>query len=194
MGFFSTVHIPKTTLPQRRETANTIKPQAQKDVFCPNCGSKYVEGKNFCVECGQTRIKKYTSKLPAEKMYAIDLAEYLRNWLAENPYLYNIKLNCRLDFMPNDFNRIKQVFVREAEVSYSVADNPVNVQYGVEYLYEYKASLNVFKQNEVTSDYLVEEWKKNNPQYKVNHYICGRTRSNDGIYQYYCIVIFEKNL
>ena len=93
MGFFSTDYIPRSTLPPRVITGNTIKPDERKRTHCNKCGAPYVEGKNFCVECGEKRVVSASINMGDKKVKAKELAEYLTGWLAENPYLYDIKID-----------------------------------------------------------------------------------------------------
>jgi len=193
MGLFSTDYIPVTVVPPRAITGNTVKPQGPEATICHKCGAPYVPGKDFCVECGTSKKIRHTLSMTGKRMKALELARYLNGWLAENPYMYDVKLNAQLHYLPNDFDRVGQISATEVELSYCLAQQEQSVQYGVEYVYTYKATFDVQKIMNITSDSLVQQWQQANPALKVQNWFGGRVTSMDnGTYQLYALIVYAK--
>lgn len=196
MGLFRTDYLPAAVTPERRITENTIQPLSpdKKPKFCTACGSALVEGKDFCVECGRKINTLYTKTftLPKKYMRAPDVAEYLNDWLAQNPYIYDIRFEFDILHFSNDFDRKGSATVRGVELSYRISNKPLNFQYGIAFIYRYIATLNFFNQQKYKGEDLVKEWAEKNPHIKVKTYSGGRTTSTDNSYQYYQFVTFYK--
>ena len=193
MGLFKTEYFPRPVFPARTITANTIKPDSRQRTHCNKCGAAYVEGKNFCVECGAPRLVTSSISMGENRHKAKELAEYLTGWLAENPYLYNIKLNARLNCISNDFDRVGSVHTSNVVVNYAIAQQPYNRQYGVAYAYAYRVTLNFRMINTITSDVLVQEWQQLNPDLKIEDWHGGHTITREqGVYQLYALIVYSK--
>ena len=195
MGLFNTEHVPRSVLPPRAITANTIKPDGRVRTHCHKCGAAYVEGKNFCVECGATKQLRQSLSLGAPRTKAVELAKYLTGWLAENPYVYDVRLSGELRNTHNDFDRIGQIIATNINATYSLADKPYHKAYGVEYVYCYRVTLNFSKIMNATSETLVQEWQQLNPDLKVETWFGGHTTtSQQGIYQLYALIVYSKDI
>ena len=193
MGLFRTDYIPRAELPPRRITPNTIKPDSRQRTHCNKCGAAYVEGKNFCVECGAPKTVFSSLSMGDNRYKAKELAEYLTGWLAENPYLYNIKLSTHLNCISNDFDRVGSVRASNVTLNYAIAQQPYNRHYGVAYVYTYRVTINFSKILNVTSETLVQEWQQLNPDLKVEDWHGGHTTTREqGIYQLYALIVYSK--
>ena len=193
MGFFKTDYIPRSVLPARRITENTIRNQGDKPTHCHQCGAAYVEGKDFCVECGAPRRQRHTLQMPVQRTKAVELAKYLTEWLAQNPYLADVKLSCDLRHLDNDFDRVGQVTATNVSLSYAIFDGENTNQYGVEYVYSYKATFNIMEVQNCTAKTLVDRWKELNPDMTVSDWTGGRvTCASNGTYQLYALIVYKK--
>lgn len=191
MGFFSTDHLPAPVLPPRRTGANTVKPAGEEKV-CPACGTPYTEGKDFCLECGRKKGIRHSKSMNG-RIKAVEVAKYLNNWLAENPYLYDIKLDCRTHFLINDFDRVGQVSVSDVSLSYCVAQQEQPEQYGVVYLYSYRATMNFRQVMNVTCAALVGQWQMLHQDVDVVDWSGGKTNCmENGTYHLYALVVYRK--
>ncbi len=194
MGLFRTDYMPQAVLPQRRITEYTIKadPLEINPKFCPHCGAAFIEGKDFCVECGNKKYTHYTMELylPKNNMRAPEVADFVNDWLAQNPYLYNIQFEFDFAHWSNDFDRSGSTRVKRVMVSYNISDKPLPYQYGLAFIYRYTATLNFIRQNSFRGEDLVNEWAAQNPHVSVITYSGGRTTSTDNTYQYYQFVTY----
>lgn len=192
MGFFRTDYLPRAIFPPRTITANTIKPDSRQRTHCNKCGAAYVEGKNFCVECGAPKLVSGSVSM-GDRYKATELAKYLTGWLASNPYLYNIKLSTHLNCISNDFDRVGSVRASNVVVNYAISQQPQDRQYGVAYVYAYRVTLNFTKINNITSEILVNEWRELNPDVRIEDWHGGNTITRDqGIYQMYALIVYSK--
>lgn len=195
MGLFKTDYIPRSVLPPRRVTENTIRNQGGKLTNCPQCGAAFVDGKDFCVECGAKRLQRHTLQMPVQRTKAVELAKYLTDWLAQNPYLANVSLSCDLRHMDNDFDRVGQVSATNVSLSYAIFDGENNNQYGVEYVYSYKATFNFMEVQNCTAKTLVERWQELNPDLTKVDWTGGRvTCASNGTYQLYALILYKKDV
>lgn len=193
MGFFSTDYIPRSSLPPRVITGNTIKPDERKRTHCNKCGAPYVEGKNFCVECGEKRQVSSSINMGDKNVKAKELAEYLTGWLAENPYLYDVKIDANMHCIQNDFNRVGSVRANNVVLKFSIADKPYSRTYGVAYVYTYKCTINYKKIMNISAESLVETWKQYNPDLRAESWTGGRvTCTDNGTYQLYALIVYSK--
>ena len=182
----------KKELPAVCETANTVKTARPDRVSCPKCGKEFNDAA-FCTECGTPKKQKnkYVFSIP-KKMTAQDFEIVINQWLAENPYIYDCKLN--IDTKTSIFSLILQrrFFVKSASIEYHVADKPQQGQYGMAFIYKWR----MFGPLGYNTEKHVAEWNKNNPDCKVLKTHGGRIQhwdSNGGIYaQYYNYVFFKK--
>lgn len=190
MGFFSTDHLPAPELLPVKITGNTVKPAAEQ-THCPKCGSRYPEGKDFCIECGQPKGLKKTLTMDG-RVKARDLAPYLNQWLAENPYLYEVRLDGQPHFLINDFDRVGQVSYSQVALSYKVAQEPQEYHYGVQYLYAYRATFSWKQIQESSAQIMVMDWEHANPHVEVVDFVGGKTHcSENGTYHLYALVVFR---
>ena len=197
MSLFNTDYLPAPQLPPRRTTPNTIKPSASGPMkFCSKCGEPLIEGKEFCAGCGAPKATsgKIILPLPAPKLKGADLVAYVNDWIAQNPYLYNLRFDIDFEHWRNDFDRVGSTVVKQISVSYSVSDRPVSVQYGLAFLYRYKATLNVFGQMKYKGEDLVREWNGMYPDVKVITWNGGKTTTDNGVFEYYQFVTFTKSV
>ena len=191
MGFFSTDHLPRPVLLPTKITGNTIHPIAAQ-THCPKCGSAYTEGKDFCIECGQPKGVKKTLRMDG-RIKALDLAQYLNNWLAENPYLTQVRLDGQPHFLANDFDRVGQVSFSQVALSYQVEQEQQSRTYGVQYLYTYRATFNWRQVQQSSAQAMVMQWENANPDVEVVDFVGGKTHcSENGTYHLYALVVFRR--
>ncbi len=193
MGFFSTDYLPAPVLPPRHTGPNTIQPTPEEKV-CPACGSPYVPGKDFCVECGRKKGMQHSLSMNGRSK-AAELARYLTDWLAENPYLYDIKLSCQTHFLINDFDRVGQVSASEVKLNYCIAREEQPQQYGVAYLYTYRATINFRQVQNSTCQVLVQQWQAAHPEVEITDWTGGKTScAENGTYHLYALVVYRKKV
>lgn len=191
MGLFETIYIPKTVVPPRRITDKSIKPREKQAKCCAKCGAALIEGKGFCVECGAPRVQRHTLSMGEGQVKALEVAAYLNQWLAENPYLYDVELDCQFHYFSNDLDRLGQITVSDVKLTFSLADEPTNIQYGVEYFYVYKATLNLMEQRNSQAKDAVQQWQNINPHLKYRSFTGGKITGSNNTYQLYGLLLYS---
>ena len=191
MGLFETIHIPNTIPFPRSTSGNTVMPRPQDNLaYCPKCGTAF-EGKKFCAECGTSSIKRHTLVIQNTPIPARNLALSLSQWLAENPYVYDVELSCDMHHFPNDLDRTGQIIVDQAQLTYSVSPSPMDIQYGVEFLYTYNVTLNYQQLFSAKGENTVKMWQEQNPHLRYRAYTGGRITGDNGVYQQYALVLYS---
>lgn len=191
MSLFQTIHIPNTVPFPRTTSGNTVMPCPQDTLtYCPKCGTAF-GGKKFCAECGTPSIKRHTLVIRNTPIQARNLALSLSQWLAENPYVYDVELSCEMHHFPNELDRTGQIIVDQAQLTYSVSQTPMDIQYGVEFLYTYNVTLDYQQLLSAKGENAVKMWQEQNPQLRYRAYTGGRVTSDNGVYQQYALVLYS---
>lgn len=191
--FFSKLTMGKKTLPQRRVTQNTLREPTKPLAYCPECGKAF-EGSNFCAHCGSPRKAKHRWEFPIKgKMSATDFESILNSWLADNPYVTDLKLHLETDtrlhglYIPNQFP------VKRASIEYRVDSKPQNYQYGLAFTYNCR----LLGTLGYSYDKHIAKWNKNNADCSViSTHGTGRIQhwSNQGDChaEYHSFILFKK--
>ncbi|MBR6510074.1 MAG: hypothetical protein IKT38_05665 [Clostridia bacterium] len=179
-------------LPEIKETERTVRQGMPDKTVCPKCQTPFGEGE-FCATCGISKKTKNVYVVPINKrMTAQNFEKYINEWLAENPYACNVKLNVDTHqslFLP--FVKYK-FFVKKASIEFDVSNTPSKNQYGFAFLYKFR----LFGPIGYSGEKHLAEWKKNNPEAMVVSNRSGRIQhfgSQSGFYaQYYNYVFYKK--
>ncbi len=196
MGFFQTIHIPKTVMFPRATTANTVMPGGEEKLkICTKCGAELPENKKFCAECGTPTVRRHKFSLPGEqRILAVQLAPFLSQWLAENPYVYDVELSCDMHHLPIDLSRLNQISATNVTLTYSLSQTPMDIQYGVEFVYTYNATLNYQEVLNAKGENAVKMWQAANPNLRYRSYVGGHVKSSDGCYEQYALVLYSSSV
>ena len=155
----------KKILPAQKQTANTI-------VTAPTDRNTYIVPIN--------------GKITAHKAETI-----INEWLAENPFVYDCKLNLETkSSLLSPFVKHK-FFVKNAVIEYSVADRPQQHQYGLAFIYKFR----FFGPIGYGTENHIAEWQANNTDCQVVSSKGGRIQhfGTSGFWaQYYNYVFFKK--
>ena len=194
----SMFHWSRTTMGKKElppvATAPIAPAPAAQHAVCPKCGRTF-EGGNFCETCGTAKVARHTYTLPIEgKITAFRCEELVNRWFAEHPYATDctIKLETKQSLIIPFISR--KFWVKNAVISYRVAEQPQPRQYGLAFLYKFR----VFGPIGYSGQKQVSQWLESNPGCRVVSTHGGRIQHWDnkgGIYaQYYNYVLFSKSL
>ena len=190
---FSIISMGNKTLPERKVTINTLRVPSPQLTHCPNCGNPIGNG-NFCSICGTSRNHKEHLQLTTKGyMSARKFEKVLNEWLAENPYVTDVKLNLESNafiFSPIVTHRI---FVKNAVIEYRVDNKPQNHQYGMAFAYNCR----VFGSIGYSYKKHIAKWNKHNADCTiVSTHGTGRVQhwSNQGDIhaEYFSFILFKK--
>lgn len=193
MGFFRTIHIPQTVMLPRTTNAHTVMPSGEEKLkICTKCGAEIQENKKFCAECGTSTVRRYSFTLPGtQRILAVQLAPFLSQWLAENPYVYDVELSCDLHHLPIDLSRLNQISATNVTLTYSLSQTPMDIQYGVEFVYTYIATLNYQDILNAKGENAVKMWQAANPNLRYRSYVGGHVKSSDGTFEQYALLVYS---
>ena len=196
--FGSIIHLSVTSmqqksLPEVRHTSNTVTTPMAPRQYCMQCGQIYGSA-DFCPKCGSAKVVPNTYVVPINgRITAQKLETVVNEWLAENPYAYDCKLNLEtkasllIPFVQCKF------FVKRAEIEFSVADKPQNRQYGLAFIYKFR----LFGPIGYSTEKHITQWQANNQDCQIVSTHGGRIQhfgTNSGFWaQYYNYVFFKKN-
>lgn len=196
--FGSIIHLSITSmkkkeLPSVRHTSNTVTTPMAPRQYCLQCGQIYGSA-DFCPKCGSAKVVPNTYVVPINgRITAQKLETVVNEWLAENPYAYDCKLNLEtkasllIPFVQCKF------FVKRAEIEFSVADKPQNRQYGLAFIYKFR----LFGPIGYSTEKHIAQWQANNQDCQIVSTHGGRIQhfgTNSGFWaQYYNYVFFKKN-
>ena len=179
-------------LPTRKRTINTLTAPMPDKQVCPKCGHVFGQ-EAFCPTCGSAKKTPTVFEVPIQgKMTAQKLEQYLNDWLAENPYIYNCQI--QLDFRNSLLSPLvgHKFFVKKATITCQVSDKPQAHQYGFAFLYRFR----FFGPIGYNEEKHVAQWKANNPHCQVLWHRGGHIQhfSNQGSFyaQYYNYVLYQK--
>ena len=190
--YLSTTSTGPKSLPEISVTSRTRQGNARQAAFCPKCGAD-LAGKAFCANCGTPAAVRQTYRVPIQgSMTAQNVEKHINQFLAENPYISDCKLNLQYHnwlLFPFVYLRFR---VKSAELSFTVSDKPTNIRYGMAFLYKYRLLSTLGYSNEK----LVGQWNKNNPDCTVVSYKGSHIQhfSNQGNIEahFYSYVFFKK--
>ena len=126
-------------------------------------------------------------------MSAIKFEKLLNCWLADNPYVTDLKLYMDVDSSPYSFLVSNRVYIRSASVEYRVDTKPQNYQYGCAFTYKCRPFGNWgynYKKH-------FAKWYENNTDCAViSTHGTGKIRhwstQGDNYVEYYSLIFFKK--
>ena len=179
-------------LPSRKRTVNTITAPMPDKKVCTRCGRPFGE-EAFCPTCGVPKKTPTVFEVPIQgKMTAQKLEQYLNDWLAENPYIYDCQI--QLDYRTSLLSPLVgyKFFVKKAIITCQVSDKPQAHQYGFAFLYRFR----FFGPIGYNEEKHVAQWNANNPNCQVLWHKGSHIQHFDnqgGFYaQYYNYVLYKK--
>ena len=191
--FFSSLAMGNKILPQRKITSETKVVPSSNSAYCPHCGKPFSDG-DFCSVCGTSKVRKERLELSTNgRMSATKFEKALNNWLAENPYVTDVKLNMETGTSFISFMTHNRICVRDAVIEYRVDSKPQNYQYGVAFAYNCR----MFGSLGYSYKKHIEKWSRNNADCAiVSTHGSGRIQhwSNNGDFhaEYYSFILFKK--
>jgi hypothetical protein len=173
-------------------------PNIGKKKFCTKCGEPLLEGKSFCANCGSTVAERGTLRLPlpSNHMKPDEVINFVNGWLAQNPYLYNVRFEIEYIHYGNDIRRANATTVSSVTVAFDISQQPVAYRYGLAYIYRCKSvgPWSIRQQQQYNGADLVKEWNALYPSVEAVSYTGGRTVTDDAMFEYVQFVTFRQAL
>ena len=141
----------------------------KKCVFC----GKEIDSKNrFCSYCGKNQVKTYTQVFRRETVNTKEFINTINKWLADNPRIANVK--CKMETNTGYGAIVNHYNLEEVKFEFELFNSINQNQYALTEL----SSLNLYTKS---TDALIAEWKKVNPEAKVINTAGGtHSRSKNG--------------
>lgn len=140
--------------------------------LCYKCGTSLPEGCVFCPECGTKQVKVYTQIFNRENEKEDLFIDSINTWLMNNPNLFNAQ--CDFKTRSGYGMLVNRYFLDAVAIRYELSEKTNENQYAL-------LSLEHFGLIKKSTDQLLEEWIKVNPNTTIVNKIGGvHTRGNAG--------------
>ncbi len=193
MVVFTKRSMGKKNLPTIKTGPNTLTVPTYPSDYCPRCGKFFGNG-NFCSTCGSPKLPMECWEIPIEgRMRSTDFERCFNNWLAENPYVTDLKLHLETKTSMGAIIHSKKVMVERAYIEYRVDSVPHNYQYGIAFVYKCRLFANLGYNYEK----LFYDWNVNNMDCSIiSTHSTGKFIhwGNSNYTEYHSFILFKKQL